>query len=200
MSQGSNAQSISSLWPEGRGRGMVLFQQPWSILWAPLPQLPLSPPLSLLEQFSTRQGEGLKLDMRRNFHLHRGKGSQEKSYRGEVRRALGCRNRAGPGDGTAASPSLVPATAQASMDPHLGLPELATASHLLAFLHVVPFAWNAFPSHLHEYLTLADSAEAPAPPGSLPCPSQVIIHITQPFRGHIVMSSPLQAEHLSLCM
>ena len=83
--------------------------------------------------------------------------------------------------GAAGSPFLTtPHTAQAHMYLHLGLPELSTASHLLDFPHVLPFAWNAFPSHPH-----ADSAEVPPPPGSLPSPYLMLIHITQPFREHI---------------
>lgn len=87
-------------------------------------------------------------------------------------------------------------TAQAHMYPHWGLLELSTVSHLLAFPHVVPFAWNTFPSHLHDYSCLQTQLRAlllrEASPAPIPCAD-----LRHTFRGHIFMSYLLQAEHWS---
>lgn len=86
-------------------------------------------------------------------------------------------------------------TAQPHMYPHLGLLELSTASHLLAFPYVVPFAWNTFPSHPHDYSCLQTQLRCllqEASPAPILCAD---LHHT--FRVHIFMSYLLQAEHLS---
>lgn len=99
---------------------------------------------------------------------------------GRSQQGLGYRNRAGAGDGAAAQPSVVlPHCTGPRVPPALGPLELSMTSHLLAFLHVVPFVWNAFPSHLHDFLCL-QGQQVPPPPGSFPR-----LHAMCRFASHI---------------
>lgn len=90
---------------------------------------------------------------------------------------------------------LLPCSPSSSYTSLLTSPQTQQAhSHLRAFAHAVPSAWNAFPTDLD--ILVSPSASPPCPPGNLKPPPPPA---SLPFLWFLIAHSGMLSVHLSAC-